>query len=251
MSAMKACRLIFALTRSPRRRGRKVFPKRSPQKNILRAFRAEGSQGPRPLSWEALGRGSRGGDLMSSPSVLVLMRQVVTIPAAIAMIALAACTGPQGPPGPAGEVGPPGPVGPAGPQGAQGQQGPVGPQGPVGEQGAAGPLGPPGPVGPQGPQGEAGGQGPVGPAGERGPPGPQGPAGPPGPAGPAGPKGDPGPEPAIRVVTGTDSRVVTGTDSVRCGDDEVLAGFVCASGATDGAKCATPGTAATGLCVRR
>ncbi len=29
------------------------------------------------------------------------------------------------------------------------------------------------------------------------------------------------------------------------------AGFVCASGATDGAKCATPGTAATGLCVRR
>ena len=56
-------------------------------------------------------------------------------------------------------------------------------------------------------------------------------------------KGDPGPAPAIRVVTGT--------DSVRCGDDEVLAGFVCASGATDGAKCATPGTASTGLCVRR
>jgi Collagen triple helix repeat (20 copies) len=133
--------------------------------------------------------------------------------------------------------------GPAGPQGAQGQQGPVGPQGPVGERGAAGPPGPPGPVGPQGPQGEAGGQGPVGPGGERGPPGPQGPAGPPGPAGPAGLKGDPGPAPAIRVVTGT--------DSVRCGDDEVLTGFVCASGATDGAKCATPGTAATGLCVRR
>src|SRR6266567_3989944 len=100
-----------------------------------------------------------------------LMRQVVTIPAAIVMIALAACTGPQGPPGPAGEPGPPGPVGPAGP------------------------------------------------------------------------KGDPGPAPAIRVVTGM--------DSVRCGDDEILAGFVCASGATDGAKCATPGTAATGLCVRR
>src|SRR6266511_1758319 len=94
-----------------------------------------------------------------------------------------------------------------------------------------------------GPQGEAGGQGPVGPAGDRGPPGPQGPAGPPGPAGLAGPKGDPGPAPAIRVVTGT--------DSVRCGDDEVLAGFVCASGATEGAKCATPGAAATGLCVRR
>jgi hypothetical protein len=68
-------------------------------------------------------------------------------------------------------------------------------------------------------------------------------AGPPGPAGPAGPKGDPGATPAIRVVTGT--------DSIRCGDDEVLAAFVCASGATEGAKCATPGTAATGLCVRR
>src|SRR6516164_8508399 len=160
-----------------------------------------------------------------------LMRQVVTIPAAIAMIALAACTGPQGPSGPAGEAGPAGPTGPAGPQGSFGEQGP------------AGPSGPPGPVGPQGPQGEAGGQGPVGPAGERGPPGPQGPLGPPGPAGPAGPKGDPGPASAIRVVTGT--------DSVRCGDDEILAGFVCASGATDGAKCATPGTAATGLCVRR
>jgi len=172
-----------------------------------------------------------------------LMRRSVAISAAIAMIALAACTGPQGPSGPAGEAGPAGPTGPAGPQGAQGQQGPVGPQGSVGEQGPAGPSGPPGPVGPQGPQGEAGGQGPVGPAGERGPPGPQGPAGPPGPAGPAGPKGDPGPAPAIRVVTGM--------DSVRCGDDEVLAGFVCASGATDGAKCATPGTAATGLCVRR
>jgi hypothetical protein len=107
-------------------------------------------------------------------------------------------------------------------------------QGPVGEQGPAGPSGPPGPVGPQGPQGQAGGQGPVGPAGERGPPGPQGPAGAPGPTGAAGPKGDPGPAPA--------SRVVTGTDSVRCEDDEVLAGFVCASGATDGGKCATPGT---------
>jgi hypothetical protein len=70
-------------------------------------------------------------------------------------------------------------------------------------------------------------------------PGPQGPAGPPGPAGPAGPKGDSGLGAAIRVVTGT--------DSVRCGDDKFLAGFVCASGATDGPKCATPGTAATGL----
>jgi hypothetical protein len=71
----------------------------------------------------------------------------------------------------------------------------------------------------------------------------KGPPGPPGAAGPAGPKGDPGPAPAIRVVTGT--------DSVSCGDDEILAGFVCARGASDGAKCATPGTAATGLCVRR
>ena len=44
------------------------------------------------------------------------MRQMVTIPAAIAMIALAACSGPQGPQGPAGEAGPAGPVGPAGPQ---------------------------------------------------------------------------------------------------------------------------------------
>ena len=83
----------------------------------------------------------------------------------------------------------------------------------------------------------------IGPAGPAGPAGPTGLAGPAGPAGPEGPKGDPGPAPAIRVVTGT--------DSVRCGDDEVLAGFVCASGATDGAKCATPGTASTGLCARR
>src|SRR5262249_24359545 len=83
----------------------------------------------------------------------------------------------------------------------------------------------------------------IGPAGPAGPAGPTGLAGPAGPAGPEGPKGDPGPAPAIRGVTGTDSG--------RCGDDEVLAGFVCASGATDGAKCATPGAAATGLCVRR
>ena len=179
----------------------------------------------------------------SFAQVKCLMRRPMTILAAIAMIALAACTGPQGPPGPSGEAGPPGPVGPGGPQGTQGQQGPVGPQGPVGERGPAGPLGPPGPVGPQGPQGEAGSQGPIGPAGERGPPGPQGPSGPLGPAGPTGPKGDPGPAPAIRVVTGT--------DSVSCRDDEVLAGFVCASGPIDGAKCTTPGTTATGLCVRR
>src|SRR6266508_3389214 len=114
-----------------------------------------------------------------------------------------------------------------------------GPQGPPGPAGEAGPAGP---IGPAGPQGEAGGQGPAGPSGERGPPGAQGPAGPAGPPGPAGPKGDPGPPPAVRVVTGT--------DTVRCADDEVLAGLVCASGAPDGAKCATPGAAATGLCIR-
>jgi len=38
---------------------------------------------------------------------------------------------------------------------------------------------------------------------------------------------------------------------VSCMEGEVLAGLVCASGGTDGAKCATPGTAVTGLCVRR
>ena len=58
-----------------------------------------------------------------------------------------------------------------------------------------------------------------------------------------GPKGDPGPPPTYRVVTGT--------DTVNCVAGEILAGFVCASGATDGAKCVTPGTAATGLCVRQ
>jgi hypothetical protein len=64
-----------------------------------------------------------------------------------------------------------------------------------------------------------------------------------GPAGPPGPKGDAGPAPPLRVVTGA--------ETVRCADDELLVGLVCASGPTDGAKCATPGTAATGLCVRR
>jgi hypothetical protein len=44
---------------------------------------------------------------------------------------------------------------------------------------------------------------------------------------------------------------VTGTDTVRCADDEALISLVCASGATDGTKCATPGTAATGLCMRK
>jgi hypothetical protein len=64
----------------------------------------------------------------------------------------------------------------------------------------------------------------------------------PGPAGPPGPKGDP--SPALL-------RVVTGTDTVRCGDDETLVSLVCANGTPDGMKCATPGTAATGLCMRK
>jgi len=41
------------------------------------------------------------------------------------------------------------------------------------------------------------------------------------------------------------------TDGAHCSDDEVLVSLVCASGATDGAKCAMPGTAATALCVRK
>jgi hypothetical protein len=109
--------------------------------------------------------------------------------------------------------------------------GPAGPQGPAGTAGAQGPQGPAGPPGAQGQQG---------PAGTAGAPGPQGPAGP---AGPPGPKGDPGP--------GTALRVVNGTGTVRCGDDEALVSLVCANGAPDGAKCATPETAATGLCMRR
>jgi hypothetical protein len=40
------------------------------------------------------------------------------------------------------------------------------------------------------------------------------------------------------------------TDTVRCADDEALISLLCASGATDGTKCATPGTAATGVCMR-
>jgi hypothetical protein len=86
----------------------------------------------------------------------------------------------------------------------------------------------PGPPGPQGP---------AGPAGAQGPPGPAGPAGTPG------PKGDPGPAAALRAVTGT--------GTVRCGDDETLVSLVCASGAPDGAKCASADTAATGLCMRK
>ena len=91
-----------------------------------------------------------------------------------------------------------------------------------------------------GPQGPAGAAGPAGAQGAAGAQGPQGPAGPPG---PQGPKGDPGSASSLRLVTGT--------DTVRCGDDEALVSFVCANGATDGTKCATPGTAVTGLCIRK
>ena len=148
------------------------------------------------------------------------MRQLLTISAAIAIVMMAGCSpapGPQGPPGPAGEAGPPGPVGPAGPQGGPG------PQGSVGERGGAG-LGAP-----------SDRKANVARRDRREPV-----ARPPG---PIGPKGDSGPPPTVRVVTGT--------DTVGCAAGESLAGFVCASGATDGAKCATPGTAATGLCVRQ
>src|SRR5262245_66434771 len=112
--------------------------------------------------------------------------------------------------------------------------------GPAGPQGPAGAIGAQGPQGPQGPAGSAGAQGPQGPAGTAGAQGPQGPAGP---AGPPGPKGDAGQAAALRVVTGT--------GTVRCGDDGALVSLVCANGAPDGAKCATPETAATGLCMRR
>ena len=94
--------------------------------------------------------------------------------------------------------------------------------------------------GPQGPAGPAGAQGPQGAAGAQGS---QGPAGPSGPAGPQGPKGDAGSASSLRVVTGT--------DTVSCRNDEALVSLVCASGAIDGTKCATPGTAVTGLCMRK
>jgi hypothetical protein len=110
-------------------------------------------------------------------------------------------------------------------------------------QGPQGPAGPPGAAGPPGPKGEAGPAGPPGAAGPPGPKGEAGPAGPPGAAGPPGPKGEAAPVQALRVVTGT--------GTVRCADDEALVSLVCVSGPTDGAKCATPDTAATGLCMRK
>jgi hypothetical protein len=118
-----------------------------------------------------------------------------------------------------------------------------GPQGPPGSPGEAGPPGPVGPAGPQGAQGQQGPVGPQGSVGERGEVGPSGQRGAAGPPGPAGPKGDPGPAPPFRVVTGT--------DNVRCADNEIIVSLFCASGANDGAKCATPGTEATALCVRK
>lgn len=106
-----------------------------------------------------------------------------------------------------------------------------------------GKMGPQGPAGPQGPQGVIGPVGRQGPAGERGNVGPAGAEGPQGPPGPPGPKGDSGPQASFHVVTGT--------ETVRCSDDEVLVSLVCESGALDGAKCATAGTTATGLCIRK
>ena len=161
--------------------------------------------------------------------------RLVSISVLIMTLAVAGCGQPaSGPQGPAGPGGAEGPQGPAGPPGAQGPQGPAGPGG---KEGPQGPAGPGGAEGPQGPAGPPGAQGPQGPAGPPGAQGPQGPSGPPG------PKGEPGSAQALRVLTGT--------DTVRCADDEVLISMVCASGATDGTKCATPGTAATGLCMRK
>jgi Collagen triple helix repeat (20 copies) len=151
------------------------------------------------------------------------MRQLLSVSILILTLAVAGCgqpaSGPQGPAGPGGKEGP---QGPAGPPGAQGPQGPAGPGGKEGPQGPAGPGGAEGP------------QGPAGPPGAQGPPGP---------AGSPGPNAEPGPAQALRVVTGT--------DTVRCADDETLISLLCASGANDGTKCATPDTAATGLCMRK
>jgi hypothetical protein len=107
------------------------------------------------------------------------------------------------------------------------------------DEGKLGAQGPPGPPGPQGSQGPTGRQGAVG---ERGDPGSAGAQGPVGSLGPAGPKGDSA-APAFRILIGA--------DTASCADDEVLISLVCASGAADGTKCATPGAAATGLCARK
>ena len=40
--------------------------------------------------------------------------------------------------------------------------------------------------------------------------------------------------------------IVTGMGTVSYGDDELLVSFVCATGATYGAKCAAPDASATG-----
>jgi hypothetical protein len=106
-------------------------------------------------------------------------------------------------------------------------------------EGKPGPMGPPGATGPKGEMGPPGRQGREGERGDTGPAGAQGPPGPPG------PKGDPGPAAAATL------RSVTGTDGLQCAEDEVLVSIVCANGPTDGAKCATPGAAATGLCMKR
>jgi hypothetical protein len=116
--------------------------------------------------------------------------------------------------------------------------GPQGQKGDPGPQGAGGPAGPKGDKGDPGPQGIAGAQGP------KGDPGPQGPAGPQGQRGEKGDKGDPG------TPAPPSFRVVTGDSAVACADNEVLVSLMCGSGAADGAKCSSPGTA-TGLCIRK
>jgi hypothetical protein len=106
-----------------------------------------------------------------------------------------------------------------------------------------GKMGPPGPAGPLGPEGLQGPNGRQGPDGERGNVGAAGAVGAQGKAGPPGQRGDPGPPPPFHLVTGT--------ESVRCAVGQVLVSLVCERGAADGAKCATRGTTATGLCVRQ
>jgi Collagen triple helix repeat (20 copies) len=116
--------------------------------------------------------------------------------------------------------------------------------GPQGQKGDPGPQGAGGPAGPKGDKGDPGPQGIAGAQGSKGDPGPQGPAGPQGQRGEKGDKGDPG-TPAPPSL-----RVVTGDSAVACADNEILVSLMCGSGAADGAKCSSPGTA-SGLCMRK
>jgi hypothetical protein len=60
-------------------------------------------------------------------------------------------------------------------------------------------------------------------------------------------------QPALRAIRAHHLRFASSPaqDVARCADDEILVSLVCTSGPTDGAKCATPGTPATALCVRK